>query len=274
MAKYRLLTTDMDDTLLDFHKHISVHNIEAINKALDRDKTVVFATGRSLGELEGFTAHFPKMRYAICMSGAYICDLLEQRVLYEKLLDADLVKDLLDYAEKNDIMLQVHSGKKCIMCKEQTMRLADYGMERYSEHFARTGYLVDNVKDTLASMEWKAGKINMFHLSSRQREKTLEMFPGIQAEVALAERTSVELSPLSVDKGTGLEILCHYLGISLEETVSVGDSFNDLPILKKAGLSVAVENGVKEVKDACQEIVSDCNHDGVAEAIEKFLMMD
>lgn len=272
MVKYKLLTTDMDDTLLDFYKHISSRNVEAITKALDMDKYIVFATGRSLGELEEFIGYFPKMRYAICMNGAYICDLLEQKVLYEKRLDERLVRKLLYYADKKDIMLQVHSGEKCIMCREQIMRLSDYGMERYLEHFIRTGYLVDNVIDTLIRMEWKVGKINMFHKSSKQREDTLAEFSNIPAEVVLAERTSLEFSPPSTNKGTGLEFLCQYLGISLEETISVGDSFNDLSILGKAGLSVAVGNAVSEVKAVCMKTVSDCDHSGVAEAVDCFLL--
>lgn len=84
----------------------------------------------------------------------------------------------------------------------------------------------------------------------------------------------LELSPAAVDKGIGLEMLCKYLNIPVEETIVVGDSFNDLPILRKAGLSVAVANAREQVRELCDVMVTDNEHDGVREAIETYLMAE
>ena len=90
--------------------------------------------------------------------------------------------------------------------------------------------------------------------------------------LANAEQASLEISAVGVTKGTGLKKLCEHLGISLEETIAVGDADNDIDVLKTAGLSVAMGNANDTVKSICDVVVSDCDHDGCAEVIEKYLL--
>ena len=89
-------------------------------------------------------------------------------------------------------------------------------------------------------------------------------------ELADAETTSLEISPRGVTKALGLQILCRYLGIPIEESVAVGDADNDIDVLKAAGLSVAMGNANKTVKDLCDVIVADNDRDGVVEVIDRF----
>ena len=85
-----------------------------------------------------------------------------------------------------------------------------------------------------------------------------------------AETTSLEISPPGVTKALGLQFLCDYLDIPIEETVAVGDADNDLDVLKAAGLSVAMGNANDRVKQLCDVQVADNDHDGIAEVIDRF----
>ena len=87
-----------------------------------------------------------------------------------------------------------------------------------------------------------------------------------------AESASLEISAAGVDKGKGLLKLCEYLGLSPEKTIAVGDADNDVAILKTAGLSVAMGNALPQIRELSDVSVADCNHDGCAEAIEKYLL--
>ena len=66
--------------------------------------------------------------------------------------------------------------------------------------------------------------------------------------------------------------LCEHLGIEIDETIAVGDADNDLNILETAGLAIAVGNANEHVKAVAAVVVNDCDHDGCAEAIDKYLL--
>ncbi|MEG0737402.1 MAG: HAD-IIB family hydrolase, partial [Longicatena sp.] len=82
----------------------------------------------------------------------------------------------------------------------------------------------------------------------------------------------LEMNRAGVDKGLGLRELAQHLGIPVEQTIAIGDNFNDIAMLKTAGLSVAVANAAQEIKDICDYVTTaDHNEGGVAEVIEKFI---
>ena len=70
----------------------------------------------------------------------------------------------------------------------------------------------------------------------------------------------------------GLLALCRHLDISPEETIVVGDADNDKEILQTAGLAIAMGNAADHIKALADVVVADCDHDGCAEAIEKYLL--
>lgn len=66
--------------------------------------------------------------------------------------------------------------------------------------------------------------------------------------------------------------LAYILGIDLSETIAIGDNFNDIGMLREAGLAVAVENAVDEIKAMCDYVCEkDHNNGAVAEVIERFI---
>ena len=87
-----------------------------------------------------------------------------------------------------------------------------------------------------------------------------------------AERSSLEFSAPGIDKGTGLARLAELLGVDEAAAISVGDAENDLAMLRSAGLGVAMGNAIPAAVEAADVQVSDNDHDGVAEAIERYLL--
>jgi hydroxymethylpyrimidine pyrophosphatase-like HAD family hydrolase len=77
---------------------------------------------------------------------------------------------------------------------------------------------------------------------------------------------------LGVSKGTGLADLCEVLGVPIAEAIGVGDAFNDVPMLKMAGLGAAMGNSNEEALRAADVVVKDNDHDGIAEVIDKYLL--
>ena len=94
-----------------------------------------------------------------------------------------------------------------------------------------------------------------------------------ECAVSYSSNRYMEFNKLGVDKGAGLKHLAEILGIGIEETIAVGDNYNDMSMLQVAGLSVAAANAVDDVKKACDIVTKADNNQGVvAEVIERFIL--
>jgi hydroxymethylpyrimidine pyrophosphatase-like HAD family hydrolase len=82
----------------------------------------------------------------------------------------------------------------------------------------------------------------------------------------------LEVMNSKVNKGLSLEIVARYLGIPLSEVLAIGDSWNDAPLLEKAGFGVAMGSAPPELRDVADAVVADVANDGVAEALERFVL--
>jgi hydroxymethylpyrimidine pyrophosphatase-like HAD family hydrolase len=95
---------------------------------------------------------------------------------------------------------------------------------------------------------------------------------GDDAYVTRSNPEFVEMLSPKVDKGLALTLVASELGIAIEDVLAIGDSYNDLPLLRTAGFGVAMGSGPPELKAEADAVVGDVEHDGVAEAIERFVL--
>ena len=100
--------------------------------------------------------------------------------------------------------------------------------------------------------------------------KTVAEWEGIT--VTSSHPSNVEISAQGVSKKSGVERVCDALKIPITEVMAVGDSHNDIELITAAGLGVAVENASEEVKRAADIITKSNAEDGVAYAIQKYLL--
>ena len=126
---------------------------------------------------------------------------------------------------------------------------------------------VDFLKDTpISKILYQNVDVNIFEF------EVLKPITDGHCAVSYSSNRYMEFNALGVDKGQGLIDLANKLGIAIEETIAVGDNYNDMAMLKVAGLSVAANNAVDDVKAACDYTTNANNNEGVvAELIEKFI---
>ncbi len=273
MSHYQLIALDMDGTLLNKEKKISPGCKEAIEKALAAGKQVVLSTGRCRPELTEYRELIPGLRYVNGTSGAMVYDFQEQKELYANRIEAEVVKELFALAKKEEAMLHILDEKSF----EQTDQLAHldrYGMGVYQEMHARTAEVHEDLYGFYTANPFPAEKVNLYHQSMESRARTKERIRalGLPVEMVDAECASLEITARGVDKGVGLKKLCEALGIPVNATIAVGDADNDISVLRTAGLAVAMENALEQVKEIADVTVADCDHDGCAEAIYKYLL--
>ena len=273
MSKYNLISFDMDGTLLNSQKVISENTIQSIKKATKLGKVVALGTGRCFSQLKPYLHQIPDVRYIICVSGACVYDLKENKTIYSNLLSVDTINALIKAVKDKDVMIEYLSDISVVQ-KDKCDVMEKYHMGVYKSFYQKQATLVEDIVDYYKSAPYPMEKFNVYHINTEERTKTKEELAKLNLDISMAdaEITSIEISAKGVDKGTGLEKLCEYLNIPIEESITVGDADNDIGIFKKAGLKIAMGNANKNIKALSDVIVRDCDNDGCVQAIEEYLL--
>ena len=271
---YQLIAFDMDGTLLDSSKGILPSTLDAIREAAARDKVVAIATGRSPSLIASYAERLPEVRYAICITGAGVYDFRERRFVTEKCLPQDLVPRILDAWEGEDAMSEVFSGTEIFQPAGYLDRLGDFNLANFRETFERAANFVPDVRAWALAHAGEIAKYNLHCRSTEMRERIRDRVVerGLDVEWAYTEWASLELTARGVSKGSALEGLCRALGIPVEASIAVGDSGNDLDMVRRAGLGVAMGNASPDVLEAADVVVADNDHGGCAEAVRHYLL--
>lgn len=268
---YRMIAVDMDGTLLDSRKGVPEENIRAIRDAAKAGKTVVIDSGRCISEVTPTLELLPEIRYVSAMSGAYILDTRTGEVLFSRTLPFALVTEMIDRVRDLDPMYQLMSDKATIQ-RDKYEDLPSYDMEVFRPLFDETARIVEDIPSYYRQTRIPVYVFNMYFHTPADRATAKARLTPLGVEVVFGEATGIACSLPGNDKGTGLVKLCEVTGIPLSEAISVGDADNDLPMIRAAGLGVAMGNANENVKAAADHITADCDRSGVAEVIRKFLL--
>ena len=267
MEKIRLVALDMDGTLLMPDKSVHPDTIRDINTA--EDLQIVYCSGRSVPELAPYTKQLPVMRYAVCMSGAVVYDFQERESIYSAPIERKYIESIIKTAQKFDGMLNFLTEEASIVSKAHIGHVADFGMQDYQEMFLEIATCVDSMEEELKK---HAGipKVNIYFRTPADREAGYQQLKELPLTFAFAEKTSLEMNAEGVSKASGLAFLCDYLQIPMTSTMGIGDADNDRAMLQAVGLSVAMGNAGKEIREICDTVTEDNSHNGVGAAIKKF----
>ena len=270
---YRLIAFDMDGTLLDSEKKIRTESLQAIADAVRQGKTAALSTGRSLPELEEYMEQLSDVRYTIGASGGFIRDNREKKTLFTSSIPQETALQLLERVHRTGLDVQFHLlCDKAYFSEKLLEDTAAYGMPGYQEMFNRVGVPAADMAACIRQEDCRIYKFNVYCRDTHQRDQIRYACADLPLTLAYAERTALEYSAPGTSKASGLIWLCRHLDIPVESTIVVGDSDNDLEILKTAGLAVAMGNANENVKKIAGAVVSDNDSPGCAEAIYRFLL--
>lgn len=271
MSEYKLIAFDMDGTLLDSNKKIRQDSLDAIAEAVKAGKYVALSTGRSTPEIKEYLPDLKNVKYIISSSGAYLYTNPENQVILDRPFEYETVKALFKATSSFDLMWHLH-GNTGYVQSNQASHLEDYGMAIYRNLFETLDKFVDDLQAYYENHRDSVYKFNCYCRTPEQRETVRKAIEGLPVTIAYSEKKSIEVSPEGISKASGLKKLCEHLGISLAESIAVGDGDNDLEILKVAGLSVAMGNSNKSVLDIADVVVKDNDNGGCAQVIRDYLL--
>ena len=270
---YELIAFDMDGTLLDSGKRVLPSSIDAIAEAAAAGKKVAIATGRCPKMVAMYKDQLPDVRYAICCAGAVVYDFAEGRVLAERDIDHGVVARALRTAdEEGPYILEVTAGEGVYMQLDEIQMSPACGVGAYQQLYLDTSELVEDAHAVALDPAARISKLNFHFAHVEDRDRAHTRLADADVVVTDCEASSLEFTCPGIDKGTGLAELTRIAGIDMAQTIAVGDADNDLPMLRAAGLGVAMGNALPEAVATADVQVADNDHGGVAEAIRRYLL--
>ena len=273
MKKIRLIALDLDGTLLDSQKYLSPGNRRALLKCIQKGIEVVPCTGRIWSGVPDFIREFPGIRYAITVNGAVVEDIYEKKILDERKLNWQQTVEILELAGHFQTMYDVYIDGSGWGEARFMERMEDYGISPVSKKMIKeTRRIVPNVIEEVKMRACSVEKINYFFgdLQERQRAREALLLRG-DVLVSSSFPNNLEINAPGAAKGEALLRLAEKLGIEPQQTMGFGDGENDLTLIQKAGIGVAMGNAVESLKEEADYVTSTNDEDGVAAALEHLL---
>ena len=268
MARIRLVAMDMDGTLLNSDKEVTPATRQAIEQAKARGVQVTFATGRMVSAGVYYARQLGIDVPMINYNGALITD-LNRRIWRSCPLDVAAATKVLQIAARHDVYAKAYV-RDVLYC--------DRGWEK-SKDFARRFRVAAELVEDVVRIPAKVGPPSMIVIIEEPEvlavvESSLREELGQAIGITRSRADSLEIIHPQASKGRALLWLARQMGIDPEEILAIGDSHNDLDLLKVAGVAVAMGNAEQVVKDRADFITADCDGDGVAVALGKYVLKD
>lgn len=270
--RYRLVALDMDGTLLNSDHESTSYTREVVRRAAEAGYIVVLSTGRCLSELRRHLKLLPGVAYIIGENGAWIYDVRRRQSIESLTLDDEEVDYILRAAEGLDFIYQVYVDNQSYMQFDADEALIPYHIYDFMSEYRSGSRLIDDIDELCRQSPGRVEKINLYFSTQDHRGLFVKRMAGRPVAMADSIAIGIEISPLAANKGRGLKALCDHLGLPLSDTIAVGDGGNDIDIMRAAGLAVAMKNATEPVKAVADVCTDDCDHEGAAHAIEKYLL--
>ncbi len=266
---YKLIALDMDGTLLNKEKKVTERTHKAIKEAREKGVTVVLATGRPidgvlryLEELDMFTEN----DYALTYNGGLVIKTKSKEVISKIGLNGEDLKYLYNLSNEFGVNIHAFSEVEGLITPKNS---------KYTDLEATINNIDIKVRD-FDTIEKDHSLIKIMMIDEPEvLQKAIDNLPKEVLEKYTVVRSApyfLEFMNKKVNKGTGLELLAKHLGVKQEEIISMGDAGNDLDMIRYAGMGIAMDNAFEEVKKEANYITASNTEDGVAKAIEKFVL--
>ncbi|MDD3393517.1 MAG: Cof-type HAD-IIB family hydrolase [Anaerotignum sp.] len=265
---YKMIFSDMDGTLLKNDIEVSEKNKIAIEKAVKKGVQFVICTGRGVFGVERYLKQLNLIGqegYAICQNGGAVYDLKDMSLALRESFSPKIYAPIAEYARKLGLELYYYDDRKFI-AETETARV-----KRYCEVM---GSAVKIMKEPLIyDGEFTKSLITGDREKLLLVQKMVQDIAGNQLECFFSSKVFMEVVKKGVSKGNIMEETARKAGVPMKSVIAVGDSDNDISMIKKAGLGIAVANADPEVKEIADYVTKNrCEQDAIAEIIEKFIL--
>ena len=249
---------DIDGTLVSFKTHqVPQSAIKALEELRKKNIKTFIATGRPFGKIDNLGNL--KFDAYITMNGSY-CMTENKEIIYKNSILQEDIRSLINY----------QLGDRSFPCMAST------------ENEVYINYEDDNVRHILTLIDFEAPLVkNLDDLANTEIFQLMGFFSQDEEKEimkkVLPHCETTRWNPLFTDiiakgnsKQVGMDKILEYYGIDISECIAFGDGGNDIPMLRHAGLSIAMDNADDEVKQHASYVTDSVDNDGIWNALKHF----
>ncbi|MCM1567838.1 MAG: Cof-type HAD-IIB family hydrolase [Roseburia sp.] len=269
MEQKKVLVLDIDGTLTNSRKQITPATKEAIRNILLQGHKVILASGRPTPGMRRYEKELELERYGgylLSFNGGRIIESRTGEIVYQRLLSLTMLPSLYAFAKQHGCGLITYFGEQVISAFEP---------DQYIQLEARiNGMPVKVVQNFKEYVDFDINKC-LVTVNEEQAPAIEEALRGKYKDAASVYRSEpffIEIMPRNVDKASSLAHMLEILGIPRENAICCGDGFNDISMIKYAGVGVAMGNAQPAVKEAADYVTGANDEDGLVEVIDKFII--
>lgn len=282
----KLIAIDLDGTLLTSKKVISEENAAAIKECQEKGHVVTICTGRSIIDVQKLLHEANLKCPIIAENGAILY--LDNEMLQRYPIANEHAEEIVNYLEEKNISYQLYTdqgvyipeyGEKTIELEMNLIINSDIHADKVELKQIAALYLQHTETKTIESCKSLFSEPIHIHKIlpfSYQKEKLkvlkTQFINNEELSITASYWHNLEINHIHAQKGNGLFTLANHLGIVKEHTVAIGDGLNDMSMMEKANLSIAMGNAVEEIQAICRyKTLSNDDH-GVAHALRRYVI--
>jgi len=268
-VKYKIIALDIDGTLASSEHKILPETKDALIAAQEKGLKVILASGRptpgvmnlakalKLDEFGGFILSY---------NGGRITNMKTKEIIHEVFLTPEEAHEIYDLATENKVNIMAYDGDDIITERE----------DEYSQLESHINTmplrLTDDFKKAVVNDTIKTLTTGDPEILAEIEQKYIEKF-GERFSISRSLPFFLEVMPLGINKALSLGRLLNKLDMTPADMVACGDGFNDIEMVKYAGLGVAMGNAVDEVKAASDYVTRSNDDNGIVDVLEKFIFV-
>lgn len=269
MSDIKMLVLDIDGTLTNSQKEITLETKRAINLIQERGHKVMLASGRPTPGMRRYAEELQLEKYGgylLSFNGGRIINCRTGEIVFQKMFPQTLIPKLYHFAKENDCGILTYIGDRII----SGTRLDEY----IAIESRINGMPVQEVDNFLDFVDFDVNKLLMTADGDRA-EKYVEILNekyGDRISVYRSEPFFIELMPQGVDKASSIDRMLSTVGMTRENIICCGDGYNDVTMIEYAGVGVAMANAQDKVKEKADYITKSNDEDGIVQVIDEFIL--
>lgn len=280
----KLVASDLDGTIIDKHNDIYKDNFKAISDINKSNIPFVVCTGKTYSIYKGLCSSF-YASYGIFGNGTSIINLKTGEEIYQSLLDSSTVINSIKMAKQNNLHVHVYTKNQIITEELLYLDLRNYKLQKNNIYNNKLEFkIVPDLLDYLTNKEIPISNVVISSTNSLENFQeeilnnldvsvlNIKKYGKFKDKIIDKEYEYLDIIPKNVSKGNALEILGNYLKIDKNEILAIGDNLNDLDMVEKSGIGIAINNAYSELKQIANYTTEkNVEQGGFAEAIYKFI---
>lgn len=270
----KMIALDLDGTTLNSSGELTERTEATLSKAAGQGVYVAISTGRSFNSLPESIKNVKGISYAITSNGAHINELASGQSIYDSFLSEAAVYAVDEFSQKHNVGIEVFVEGQAYIDEETYNDIRDNGSPyRNAEYVLWSRKPIRDIHGLLLENKDRIENVNLCFNSTEELEACRPQVEGFpDATITSSIKNNLEVGGPDTSKKTALIELMGRLSVSPDELMCCGDAPNDIQMLEFAGLGVAVGNAWGGTGDHADYITGTNDEDGVAQAIERFVL--